>query len=99
MSLVFTLCITLGIAVGGLGFLLFRRRAWVWLVLGALISVGSAVWFLTPVCVAIPNSELGNFDPPIDARTDTGLIGQRYFQKRDGVWFHCKVRIARQLFF
>jgi len=99
MSLVVSLCIILGLVAGATAYLLFRRRMLIPLAVGALVFAGSLVWFLTPVCVAIPDEDLSRFKPPIDARTDTGMIGQPYFQQRDGVWFHCKVRIARLMFF
>ncbi len=99
MSFVIGLCIVLGAVAGGLAYLLFRRRVWIPPVVGVLVFFGSAAWFLTPVCVAIPDEDLAGFSPPIDTRTETGMIGQRYFQQRNGVWFHCKARIARQLFF
>lgn len=99
MSFVIGLCFVLGLVAGGFLFLFFRRRAWVPLTAGLVVFAGSLTWFLTPVCVPIPDADLANFKPPIETRTETGMIGQRYFQKRDGSWFHCKVRIARQLFF
>ncbi len=99
MSVVIGLCLVLGLAAGGLTYLFFRRRAWIPLAAGALVFAGFLVWFLGPVCVAIPDEELALFDPPIDTRTGTGMAGIHSFQERDGTWFHCKARIARQLFF
>ena len=99
MSFVIVLCVILGLVFGGFAYLLFRRRVWIPLTVGIIVFSGCLTWFLSPVCVAIPDEDLANFKPPIDTRTDTGMVGQRYFQKRDGGWFHCKVRIARQLFF
>jgi hypothetical protein len=99
MSFVIGLCMVLGLVAGGLAYLLFRRRVWIPPAVGVLVFAGSLVWFLTPVCVAIPADDLARFNPPIETRTDTGMVGQRYFQQRDGAWFHCKARIARQLFF
>jgi len=99
MSFVIGLCIVLGTVAFGLVYLVCRRRLWIPLAVGAFIATGAAVWFLTPVCVLIPDEDLARFDPPIETRTETGMVGQRYFQKRDGRWFHCKVRIARQFFF
>ncbi len=99
MSFVIGLCIILGVVAGGLAYPFFRQRVWIPLAVGILVFAGCIAWFLTPVCVAIPDEELANFNPPIDTRTDTGMIGQRYFQQRDEIWFHCKVRIARQMFF
>jgi hypothetical protein len=52
-----------------------------------------------PVCVVIAPEDVAGFDPPIETRTQTGLIGQRYFQERGGRWYQCKARIARALFF
>ena len=99
MILVVSLCIILSSIAGAAAYLLFRRRMRIPLAIGALAFAGSLAWFLTPVCVAIPDEDLSGFKPPIDARTDTGMIGQPYFQQREGVWFHCKVRIVRQMFF
>lgn len=99
MSFVIGLCVILGFIVGGFAYLFFRRRVWIPLTAGIVVFFGCLAWFLAPVCIAIPEADLVNFKPPIDTRTETGMIGQRYFQKRDKGWFHCKVRIARQLFF
>jgi len=99
MSLVVGFCIIFGLVAGGTAFLFFRKRIWVPLALGILVCTGCLVWFLTPVCVPIREADLARFSPPISTRTETGMIGQLYFQRRNGVWFHCKVRIARQLFF
>ena len=99
MSFVIGLCVILALVVGGFSYLLFRRRVWIALIVGIVVFFGYLSWFLTPICVAIPDGDLANFKPPIDTRTETGMVGQRYFQKHDGGWFHCKVRIARQLFF
>lgn len=99
MSFVIGLCMVLGLVAFGLAYLLFRRRAWIPPAAGILVFAGCLAWFLSPVCVAIPDQDLARFNPPIDGRTETGMVGQRYFQQRDGAWFHCKVRIARQLFF
>ena len=99
MSLVIGLCIIFGLIAGALAWLLFRRRLWIPLVAGVLVFVGCFAWFLRPLCTVIPAEDLANFHPPINTRTDTGIAGQRYFQQRDGVWFHCKTWIARKLFF
>jgi hypothetical protein len=69
------------------------------LAIGIVISSGRLAWLLHPVCVRIPDADMASFSPTIDTRTDTGVAGQRYFQKHDGVWFQCKAWIARQLFF
>jgi len=99
MSFVVILSVGLGLIAGGASWLLFRRRAWVPLAIGIVVFAGCMIWALTPVCRAIADDDLVSFDPPIDTRTDTGMTGQRYFQKRDGKWFHCKTRIARKMFF
>ncbi len=99
MSFVSGICIVLGVLAGAGTHLLFRRRMWISLTTGLAVIAASLAWFLSPVCIAIAQEDLANFDPPIETRTETGMIGQRYFQQRDGVWYHCKVRIARQLFF
>ena len=99
MSFVIILCLILGLIAGGLTALLARRRAWLSIAVGVIAAAGALVWLLTPVCVAIPDEDLADFDPPIDTRTETGMIGQRYFQQRSGTWYQCKVRIARELFF
>lgn len=99
MSFVIGLCFVLGLAAGGVAYLLFRRRLWIPLAASVLVFAGRLVWFLTPVCVAIPDEERASYNPPIDTRTATGMAGIRTFQERDGAWFHCKAWIARQLFF
>ena len=66
---------------------------------GLAVFAGGAVWLLMPVCVVIAPEDVAGFDPPIETRTQTGLIGQRYFQERGGRWYQCKARIARALFF
>lgn len=99
MSFVVILSVVLGLLAGGAAWLLFRRRAWIPLAIGIVVFAGCMIWALTPVCRAIADQDLVNFDPPIDKRTETGMIGQRYFQLRDGNWFHCKARIARIMFF
>jgi hypothetical protein len=99
MSFVVGLCIILGAVAGTLAWLLSRRRLWVPLAVSALVFTGCLAWFLRPVCTTIPDEDLANFQPPIGTRTETGLAGQRYFQQRDGVWFHCKTWIARELLF
>jgi hypothetical protein len=99
MSFAVGLCIILGLISSGLTFLLFGKRKWTSLAAGCAVIAGSLLWFLSPVCVAIGGADLANFDPPISSRTDTGLIGQRIFQRRDGGWHQCKTRISRQFFF
>ena len=99
MSFVVGLCALLGLVSGVIVYLLFRRRTWLSLVAAGLVFAGSLAWFLSPVCRPIADQDLARFDPPIETRTATGMAGQRYFQQRDGAWFQCKARIARQLFF
>lgn len=99
MSLVIVFSFLLGLVAAGIAYLLFRRRAWVPLAVGLAVSAAAVVWLLMPVCVAISPDELASFDPPIEMRTDTGLIGQRHFQKRRRSWYQCKTRIARAFFF
>ena len=99
MSLIVGICVVLGLLAGAAAHVAFRRRMWISLTTGLAVIAASAAWFLSPVCVAIAPEDLANFDPPIETRTETGMIGQRYFQQRDGGWYHCKVRMARQLFF
>lgn len=99
MSLVITIAVVIAALVSGIGFLVFRRHTWWVGIAGGAILLAVLVWFLHPVCRAISEEEVVNFDPPIDIRTATNMIGQPVFQKRDGRWFHCKSWIARQLFF
>jgi len=99
VSLVVVLSLVLALIAAGIAYLLVRRRAWVLLGVGLAVFAGTAVWLLMPVCVVIPPEDAARFDPPIEARTDTGLIGQRYFRKRGGSWYQCKTRIARAFFF
>lgn len=99
MSFVITIAVLFAALVSGIGFLVFRRHPWTVGIAGGVTLLALLVWFLHPVCRAIPEEEIANFDPPIDTRTATNMIGQPVFQKRDGRWFHCKSWIARQLFF
>ena len=99
MSFIIGICIIAGLIAGGIAYLSLRRAIWASLLIGIFIFSGCLAWLLHPVCIRIPDADFASFSPPIDARTDTGLAGQRYFQKRDGDWFHCKAWIARQLFF
>ena len=99
MSLVVAFSLVLGLIAGSAVYLMFRRRAWASLAVGLVVFAGAATWCLRPVCVAIPAGDLASFDPPIETRTETGLIGQRYFQKRGGSWYQCKTWIARAFFF
>lgn len=99
MGFAIGLCAVLGLVATGLAYFPFRRRPWISPVAGILVFGASLAWFLTPVCVAVTEEEQANFDPPIATRSQTGMIGQQIFQQRDGRWFHCKVRITRQMFF
>lgn len=99
MSFAIGLSLVLGVLSAGLGLVLIRRRVWIPLTLGLVVTGISLFWFLMPVCVPIPEKDLSLFDPPIETREEVGMVGQRYFQQRDGNWYHCKARIARQLFF
>ena len=99
MSFIVGICLFLGLLAGAVAHVLFRRRMWISLTAGLAVIAASFAWFLSPVCVAIAQEDLASFDPPIETRTETGMIGQRYFQQHDGVWYQCKVRMARQLFF
>ena len=76
-----------------------RWRGIVLLAVVAVILAGGLAWLMHPVCVAIPETDLAGFDPPIETRTDTNLIGQRYFQRRGDDWYHCKTWIERAFFF
>ena len=99
MSFVVALALVLAAIVRGVCLLLFRRRRWLALAAGAVVLLGQLAWYLHPVCRPIDEADLASFDPPIEARSETGMIGQRYFQQRDGRWQHCKTWIARQFFF
>ena len=79
--------------------MLFRRRPWIGLVVGALTLASLLAWFLHPVCKPIAPEDAANFDPPIETREETDMIGQRYFQRRGDGWVHCKTWIAREFFF
>lgn len=99
MSFVILLCLVLGLAAGGLVFPFYRRRRWVALATGMIVFAGCLVWSLSPVCVPLSQEDVARFSPPVGTRTDTGMVGQRYFQQHEGRWYHCKVRIARLMFF
>jgi hypothetical protein len=101
MGLVFVVGLGLVIAaiVGAATLLVSRRRTWLVLAIGGAAFVGSLAWFLHPVCVVIPGTDLASFNPPIETRTDTGMIGEHTFQQRNGSWYQCKTWIARAMFF
>ena len=99
MSFVIVLSLFLGVLLGGIVFLLFGRRRWTALAATGVSLVGLLAWFLHPVCVPLTADDIARFSPPIESRTDTGLIGQAIFQQRDDRWFQWKVWIARAMFF
>lgn len=99
MGFVIILCLVLGLCAGALVFLVYRRRLWVPLATGMIVFAGCLVWFLSPVCVPISEADVARFSPPIETRTQKGMTGQRFFQRREGKWQHCKVRISRLMYF
>ena len=99
MSFVIAILIFIAALVAAAGLLAFRGRPWIGGLAGALTLAALLFWCLRPVCQAIPEDDLTNFDPPIETRTDTGMIGQRLFRQQDGRWLHCKTWVARQFFF
>lgn len=76
-----------------------RLRVWASVAVFVAALASGLAWLLQPVCVVIPDHELTDFVPPIEAHSETNLIGQRYFQKRGPDWYHCKTRVERALFF
>jgi len=64
----------------------------------AVVVIALLAWVSWPVCVALPANEVAKWNPPIAERDDTYLFG-RTFQRRDGVWYQCKTRLARAFFF
>ena len=99
MGFVILLCLVLGLCAGALVFLFYQRRLWVCWAAGMIVFAVCLAWFLSPVCVPISEEDVARFSPPIETRTQKGMIGQRYFQQREGKWQHCKVRISRLLYF
>ena len=99
MSFVVALALVLSGIVAGGCLLLFKRQRWVGMVAGALTLAGLMGWFLHPVCRPIAAADLALFDPPVEQREETGMIGQRVFQEQDGQWLHCKTWVARKFFF
>lgn len=99
MGFVIILCLALGLCAGGLVLLFYRRQPWVSLATGLIVFAVCLVWSLSPVCVPVSEEDLARFSPPVGSRTQRGMVGQRYFQRHQGRWFHCRVRIARLMFF
>ncbi len=99
MSFVLGVCLLIAVLVGGIAYLLFRRRRWLALTAGSVTFAAILAWFLHPACVPLAAGDIALFNPPIETRTETGMIGQRVFQQQDDTWFQCKVWIARALFF
>ncbi|MBB3065380.1 hypothetical protein [Limibacillus halophilus] len=99
MGFAIILSTVIGLTALALSYSFFRRRRWIAPVLACFAFTASLAWFLLPVCVLIPPEDIASFNPPIETRTETGILGQRYFEERNGGWFHCKARIARKLFF
>lgn len=95
MSFFLGACFLIVLVIGGVAYLMFRRRRWVALGVAGASLVGLLAWFLHPVCAPLTPDVVALISPSIEARTETGLIGQRIFQQRDGGWYHCKVWIAR----
>ncbi len=99
MSFVIAILIFIAALVAAVFLLAFRGRPWIGGLAGTATLAVLLFWCLRPDCRVIPEEDLANFDPPIETRTDTGMIGQRIFQQKDGGWYHCKTWIARQFFF
>ncbi len=99
MTFVVVIAFVVAALVAGVGLLAFRGRPWIGGLAGGVTLVALLFWFLHPVCTPIAETELANFDPPIETRAETNMIGQRSFIERDGHWVHCKTWIARQFFF
>lgn len=99
MSFVLGVCVLIAVLAGGIAYLLFRNRLWLALTAGSLTFAAILTWFLHPVCVPLSENDIASFSPPIETRTETGMIGQRVFQRQDDTWVQCKVWIARALFF
>lgn len=99
MSFVVFLALVPAAVVGGLAYWLARRRAWVGLAAAVLVFAAIAAWLLHPACREITAEDLARFDPPIETRSDTDMLGRPAFQRRDGGWYQCKTWIAREMFF
>lgn len=91
--------VMLGILVGSAALILFRRRIWVPPAMGLIVLSMSLAWFLSPECVLIPDADVAVFEPLIENRTETGMVGQPIFPQINGSWFQCKVGAARLFFF
>jgi hypothetical protein len=72
-----------------------RRRTPIVLVLAA---IATAAWMLAPVCRPIANDALGEFNVPLEHRTDRDFY-LKVFQQREGRWHQCKTRMSRIFFF
>ena len=99
MSFAVTIAAVIAGLVSGIGLIAFRQHPRKVGITGGVTLLVLLAWFLHPVCQVIPNEQVSTFDPPIDTRTATNMIGQPFFQQRNGRWFHCKSWIARKFFF
>ena len=99
MSFVIAILIFFAGLVAAAGLLAFRGRPWIGGLAGALTLATLLYWCLRPDCRPIPAEDLAGFDPPIETRTETGMIGQRLFRQQDGQWLHCKTWVARRFFY
>ena len=99
MAFVLGVNLVLAFIIGGVAALVFRKRRWLGVIVGALVLAGGTAWFLHPTCMPIASEDLASFSPPIESHVETGLNGQRYFQRRGDGWYHCKAWIERELFF
>jgi hypothetical protein len=99
MSVFVSIAAICGLAMlAGLATLIHRGRKKTALVLAAAV-IASAILLFRPVCRAIEDSSLANFDPPIETRQNENFYGLKTFQQKDGSWLQCKTWIARQFFF
>ena len=99
MSFSIILSLVLGVLAGGAVFMFYRRRRWVCLATGTVAFSACLAWILSPVCIPISDDDAASFSPPIETRTETGMMGQLLFQKHQGKWHHCKIRISRLMYF
>ncbi len=79
--------------------LLAKRRVHKKLALIGILVLAAVFFTLRPVCYPLTDAEVAEFSTPIEELHGTGLFGLRYFQKRDGQWYHCKSAFQFWFFF
>jgi len=67
------------------------------IIISFIITLGLVVFLFYPVCGPLSAGNLQTMNVPIEQRTDRDFY-LRVFQKKNGEWYHCKIRISRIFF-